>query len=63
MPAKSQAQYRFMQGVAHGRIKAPGLTKSAAKEYVSANSGKMSYKNLPPKSGFKKLAKVLKRGP
>lgn len=35
MPAKSKAQYRFMQGVASGSIKAPGLSKKQAKEFAA----------------------------
>lgn len=61
MPATSKAQFKFMQAVAHKGIKKPGLSPSVAKEYVSANKGKMSYKNLPAKSGFKKLAKMMKK--
>ena len=34
MPAKSKAQYRFMQAVAHGNIKKEGLSKEKAKEYI-----------------------------
>ena len=40
MPATSKAQFRFMQGVAHGSIKAPGLSKAQASEYVSGQSPK-----------------------
>ena len=47
MPAKSQAQYRFMQGVAHGSIAGPkGLSKEEAGEYVSGQSPK----DLPDRS-------------
>lgn len=35
MPAVSKAQFRFMQGVAHGSIKAKSLTPAKAAEYVS----------------------------
>ena len=38
MPAKSKAQYRFMQGVAHGTIEAEGLSKKKAAEYVRGQS-------------------------
>ena len=39
MPATSQAQFRFMQGVAHGSIKPKGgLTPGKAAEYVSNQS-------------------------
>jgi hypothetical protein len=43
MPAKSRAQFRFMQSVAHGDAKAPGLSKKEAKEFVAGQSPK----NLP----------------
>jgi hypothetical protein len=39
-PAKSAAQFRFMQGVAHGSIKASGLSKSKAAEFVKGQSPK-----------------------
>jgi hypothetical protein len=41
MPAKSQAQFRLLQGIAHGSI-APkgGLTPEKAAEYVSGQSPK-----------------------
>lgn len=38
MPATSKAQFRFMQGVAHGNIKAKGLSRAKAAEYVSGQS-------------------------
>jgi hypothetical protein len=40
MPAKSQAQFRLMQGVAHGSIKKEGLSKAQASEYVKGQSPK-----------------------
>jgi len=40
MPAKSKAQFRFMQAVAHGGIKKPGLSEATAKEYVSGQTPK-----------------------
>lgn len=40
MPATSQAQYRFMQGVAHGNIKKKGLSRAKAAEFVSGQSPK-----------------------
>jgi len=43
MPAKSKAQYRFMQGVKHGNIKRKGLSKKEAAEYVDG----VGYKGLP----------------
>jgi hypothetical protein len=54
MPAKSQAQYRFMKALENGDIKKPGLSKQKAKEYTSSNTGSMSYSNLP------KLKKMMK---
>ena len=43
MPAVSKAQWRFMQGVAQGDIKAKGLSQEKAKEFVHG----VDYKNLP----------------
>ncbi len=41
MPATSAAQYRYMQGIAHGGIKPKGgLTPAKAAEYVSGQSPK-----------------------
>jgi len=40
MPAKSKAQARFMRGVASGDIKAKGLSKKEAKEFVEGHSTK-----------------------
>jgi len=40
MPAKSKAQFRFMQAVAHGGVKKPGLSAGKAAEYVSGQSPK-----------------------
>lgn len=40
MPAKSKAQFRYMEGVAHGSIKAKGLSRSQAAEYVRGQSPK-----------------------
>lgn len=56
MPATSKAQFRFMEAVAHGGIKKPGLSEAKAKEYVSGQN----YKSLPEKVRFKKLRKKLK---
>jgi hypothetical protein len=57
MPATSKAQFRFMQGVAHGSIKAPGLSKGKAAEYVSGQSPK----GLPERKVQKRLDKVFKK--
>ena len=41
MPAKSKAQYKYMQGVCHGSIKPKGkLSRSQACEYVQGQSPK-----------------------
>lgn len=53
MPATSKAQYRFMQGIAHGNISAPGLSKKKAAEYVSGQSTK----GLPEKKSWVKTLK------
>ena len=46
MPAKSKAQYKFMQAAAHGEIKVPSLSKKQAKEFVSHNVGSKRYSRL-----------------
>jgi hypothetical protein len=43
MPAVSQAQWRFMQGVKHGNIKVKGLPPKKAAEFVKG----VDYKALP----------------
>ncbi len=40
VPVKSRAQLRFMQAVAHGSAKAPGLSKTEAAELVKGQSPK-----------------------
>jgi len=51
MPARSKAQYRYMQGIAHGAIKPRGgLTRSKAAEYVRGQSPK----GLPARAKGKK---------
>lgn len=49
IPAKSKAQARFFQFLAHNpeAAKEHGMTAPAAKEYVSHNTGSMSYNKLP----------------
>lgn len=42
MPARSKAQYRFMQAVKHGGIKKKGLSKKEAAEFTEVD-----YSNLP----------------
>src|SRR5215471_9923787 len=46
MPATSKAQYRFMQAVAHGGIRKPGLSKDQAEEYVHGQR----YQSLPART-------------
>ena len=53
MPAKSKAQYNFMQGIAHGMKSKGGPTRAQAKEYVAGQSPK----GLPAKMGSGKPAK------
>lgn len=53
MPAKSKAQARFMGAVAGGAIKAKGLSKKEAKEYIRGQKTK----NLPEKVKKKKEKK------
>jgi hypothetical protein len=51
MPATSKAQFRFMQGVAHGSIKPKdGLSKAKAAEFVQGQSPK----SLPSKAKKKR---------
>lgn len=50
MPAKSKAQFRFMEAVKHGSIKKKGLPPEKAAEFVDG----VSPKSLPEK---KKAAK------
>lgn len=40
MPAKSRAQFNYMQGVAHGSIKSTSLSRKQAAEYVAGQSPK-----------------------
>lgn len=49
MPPRSKAQARFMRAVASGDVKAPGLSKAKADEYVSGQPTK----NLPEHVGRK----------
>lgn len=50
MPAKSQAQFRFMEAVKHGGIKKKGLSPSKAAEFTDTTD----YKKLPTKVQKKK---------
>lgn len=50
MPAVSRKQFNFMQGVAHGSIHAPGLSREKAAEYVSGQSPK----GLPARASKRK---------
>lgn len=46
-PARSKAQFRYMQGICNGSIKPPeGMTRAQACEYVE---GQKDYKDLPEK--------------
>ena len=51
MPAKSQAQFKLMQAVAHNPkiAKQTGISKSVASEFTSKNTGKKAYDKLPEK--------------
>ena len=64
MPAKSKAQYGFMQAVAHGkaRKKPKGLSKAEAKEFVEGQSPKGLPKKVSKRKKFeKKVSKKLKK--
>lgn len=50
MPAKSKAQFRFMQAVRSGSIKKKGLSKRKAAEFVKGQSPK----GLPKKKRRKR---------
>jgi hypothetical protein len=61
IPAKSKAQFRYMQALAHGDIKNnSGMTRAKAQEYVSHNQGPMAYHNLPDRTP--KLRKMMRGG-
>lgn len=46
MPAKSKAQFKFMEAVKHGSIKKHGLSPSKAAEFTDTTN----YKTLPKKT-------------
>jgi len=46
MPLKSQAQSRFIHGVASGSIKKPGFSQQAAQKFLS-DSGHQNVSQLP----------------
>ena len=46
MPVKSQAQAKYMRAVAAGSVKAKGLSKAQAKEFVAHQPTK----NLPARA-------------
>ncbi len=48
MPAKSKAQFRFMEAVKHGDIKKPGLSPEKASEFTDGIKGER-FKNLKDK--------------
>jgi hypothetical protein len=52
MPSRSKAQYRLMEGVAHGSIKLPGLSPQKAAEYIHGQSPK----GLPERVVHRKTA-------
>ena len=53
-PARSKAQYRYMQGICNGSIKPPeGMTRAKACEYVKNQD---NYKELPEKASVWKVA-------
>ena len=54
MPAKSKSQARFMGAVASGAIKAPGLSKKEAKEYIRGQKTKDLPEKVKQKKGEKK---------
>lgn len=61
MPARSRAQFRYLQALAHGNIKGKsGMSPEQAREYTSHNVGPKAYKNLPEK--LPKLRKMMRGG-
>jgi hypothetical protein len=50
MPATSKKQFRFMQAIAHGSLKKPGLSPEKAAEFVSGQSPK----DLPQRKSKKR---------
>lgn len=52
MPAKSKAQFRFMEAVQHGDIKKPGLSPQKAEEFTDGIKGER-FKKLKEKIGKK----------
>lgn len=51
MPAKSQAQFRYMGAVASGRIKSKGLSRDEARKFLHESKG--AYGKLPSKVKMK----------
>lgn len=51
MPAKSQAQFRYMGAVASGRIKSKGLSREEARKFLHESKG--TYGKLPSKVKMK----------
>lgn len=49
MPAKSKAQAKFMHAVASGSVKAKGLSKKQAAEFVAGQSTKGLPEHTKPK--------------
>jgi hypothetical protein len=51
MPAKSKAQFRLMQAIAHNPkvAKKVGMSSDAASEYTQSNVGKKAFGKLPEK--------------
>jgi hypothetical protein len=52
MPAKSKAQFRFMEAAEHNPkfAKRVGISPKQAAEYTESNKGKKSYSKLPAKA-------------
>lgn len=51
MPAKSRAQFRFFEALAHNPelAKKHNITQEKAKEYISKNKGKYAFHKLKDK--------------
>lgn len=59
MPAKSKAQFRFLEALIHGGLKSPpeGFSKPQAQEFIDKTS---SYRDLPEKAVPGKYPKLKK---
>lgn len=62
MPAKSKAQARFMRGVASGKIKRKGLSRSEAGGFVEGHGMKGLPERISMSAHRREMRKRFKRG-